>query len=511
MKKTVLISVSDKTGVADFALALSDLGFEILSTGGTARILEKVGIPVTPVSKRTGFPEILNGRVKTLHPVIHSGLLADTGNPDHMTQIQNLGIAPISIVCVNLYPFRETVLSGAPESEVIENIDIGGPTLIRSSAKNFKSVTVVIDPVDYEEVLKQLRESGKTTLALRKELARKAFTHTAGYDIAISGYFNRNLGIDHPEKLLLEFDHSQGLRYGENPHQQAAFYAETDPEPASLPNLIQHQGKALSYNNIMDTDAAVSMVREFDIPTAVIVKHANPCGIGRDASSLMTAFQRAHSTDAQSAFGGIIALNRKVDSKLAALMAKNFVEVIVAPTFTEDALEVFRKKKNLRILTLPLNTPPTPFTQLKRVRSGILLQESDTIMENPEDWKISTDCKPDPETMQALAFSWTVVKHVKSNAIVFCRENETVAIGAGQMSRVDSVKIAVEKAVKEIRGSVLASDAFFPFRDSIDAAAEFGVKAIIQPGGSIRDKEVIEAANEHEIPMVFTGIRHFRH
>ena len=511
MKKTALISVSDKTGVADFARGLSELGFEILSTGGTARALAETGIPVTPVSDRTGFPEILDGRVKTLHPAIHGAILADSKNPGHLEQIQNLKIEPISIVCVNLYPFRETVASGAKESEVIENIDIGGPTLIRSSAKNFQSVTVVIDPADYETVLAQLRDSGETTPELRKELARKAFTHTASYDIAISTYFNRSMEIKHPEKLLLEFNHSQSLRYGENPHQDAAFYAEPGPEPASLPNLVQHQGKALSYNNIMDTDAAVSMVREFSVPAAVIVKHANPCGIGRDENSLATAFQRAHSTDAQSAFGGIIALNRKVDAELAATMAKNFVEVIVAPAFTEEALTVFKKKKNLRILTLPLDTPPTPFKQLKRVRGGILVQESDTIPENPANWKIATSHKPDSETLRALEFAWTVVKHVKSNAVVFCRPDETVAIGAGQMSRVDSVKIAVEKAVKEIRGSVLASDAFFPFRDSVDAAAEFGVKAIVQPGGSIRDKEVIEAANEHGIPMLFTGIRHFRH
>jgi len=511
LKKTVLISVSNKTGIADFALELTKIGFEILSTGGTARFLKEAGVPVKAVIERTGFPEILDGRVKTLHPAIHGGLLADTTNPDHMEQIQKLGISPISIVCVNLYPFRETVAKGAPEADVIENIDIGGPTLIRSSAKNFRSVSVVIDPTDYDEVLKQLKETGETSLELRKELARKAFTHTASYDIAISAYFNRSMAILHPKKLLLEFNHSQGLRYGENPHQQAAFYAEPDPEPASLPNLIQHQGKALSYNNIMDTDAAVRMVREFKAPAAVIVKHANPCGIGRDESSLMTAFERAHSTDAQSAFGSIIALNRKVGGELAARMAKNFVEVIVAPSFTEEALAAFKKKKNLRILTLPLTKPPTPFTELKRVRGGILVQDSDTIAENPGNWTIATTEKPGPETMRALAFAWTVVKHVKSNAVVFCRPDETVAIGAGQMSRVDSVKIAVEKAVKEIRGSVLASDAFFPFRDSVDEAAKFGVKAIVQPGGSIRDKEVIEAANEHGIPMVFTGIRHFRH
>ncbi|NOZ13430.1 MAG: bifunctional phosphoribosylaminoimidazolecarboxamide formyltransferase/IMP cyclohydrolase [Acidobacteria bacterium] len=511
MKKTALISVSDKTGIENFASSLNELGFEILSTGGTARVLEKAGIPVKRVSEQTKFPEILDGRVKTLHPAIHGGLLADTGNPAHVEQIRELGISPISIVCVNLYPFRETVASGAAEPDVIENIDIGGPTLIRSSSKNFRNVTVVIDPKDYGKVLKQLKETGETTIELRKELARKAFTHTASYDIAISAYFNRKAGIKHPEKLLLEFDHCQTLRYGENPHQKAAFYAEPEAEPASLPNLAQHQGKALSYNNIMDTDAAVAMVREFNTPAAVIVKHANPCGIGRDEKSLATAFQRAHSTDAQSAFGGIIALNRKVDGELAAKMAKNFVEVIIAPAFSEEALTVFKKKKNLRILTLPLNTPPEPFTQLKRVRGGILVQESDTISENPAKWKIATECKPDPETMRALEFAWTVVKHVKSNAVVFCRADETVAIGAGQMSRVDSVKIAVEKAVKEISGSVLASDAFFPFRDSVDAAAKYGVKAIVQPGGSIRDKEVIEAANEHNIPMLFTGIRHFRH
>ncbi len=511
MVKTALISVSNKTGVTDFAMALSELGFEVLSTGGTARVLKKAGVPVTLVSDRTGFPEILDGRVKTLHPAIHGGLLADIDNPDHLDQIRNLNITPISLVCVNLYPFRETVKSGAGENDIIENIDIGGPTLIRSSAKNFQSVTVVIDPGNYEEVLRQLRETGETTLELRKELARKAFAHTASYDIAISGYFNSSMNVLHPEKLLLEFDHTQALRYGENPHQKAAFYSEPDPKPASLPNLEQHQGKALSYNNIMDTDAAVAMVREFELPAAAIVKHANPCGIGRDKTSLMRAFKRAHSTDAQSAFGGIIALNRTVDEELATHITKNFVEVVIAPSFTEGALTVFGKKKNLRILSLPLDVPPTPFSQLKRVRDGILIQESDTIKESIKDWEVATIHKPDTETMRALEFAWTVVKHVKSNAIVFCQPDETVAIGAGQMSRVDSVKIAVEKAVKELQGSVLASDAFFPFRDSVDAAASYGVKAIVQPGGSIRDKEVIEAANEHGIPMLFTGIRHFRH
>ncbi len=509
MNRAALISVSNKDGIVPFARELNALGFDLLSTGGTARQLKENNIPVQPVSDQTGFPEILDGRVKTLHPRIHGGILADRNNRDHLAQLKELDISPIHLVCVNLYPFRETVAAGAELDEVVENIDIGGPCMLRAAAKNFRNVIVLVDPADYEPVLQQLKE-GDVSAEFRMELARKAFAHTASYDVAISGYFRKRTATEHAP-LFLEFNHHQALRYGENPHQQAAFYAEPDAPADTLPHLIQLQGKALSYNNIMDADAAINMVREFEEPAAVVVKHANPCGIGRDRASLALAFERAHSTDPQSAFGGIIALNRKVDAELADRIAGFFVEVVIAPAFDEAAKTRFARKKNLRILQLPIGKAGTPYNEYKRIRGGLLVQDADTITELPEDWKIVTTRKPDPGTLRGMAFAWKVVKHVKSNAIVFCGEDETIGIGAGQMSRVDSVKLAVSKAVKPLDQAILASDAFFPFRDSIDEAAGLGVRAIVQPGGSVRDSEVIEAAEEHGIPMIFTGIRHFRH
>lgn len=511
MKKFALISVSDKRNIIEFAKGLEKLGYTICSSGGTHKTLIESDIEALKVSEVTGFPEILNGRVKTLHPKIHGGILADLRNENHLKQLKEHEITPFSIVCVNLYPFRETVKSGADEDTIIENIDIGGPTLIRSAAKNFQSVAVLVDPDDYKTILDMLNDNGEISAIERKTLALKAFSHTASYDIAISNYFNKSMDIVFPENKFFQFNKQQNLRYGENPHQKACFYSESDFNSSELPALKQLQGKELSYNNIMDTDAAVNMVREFNMPAAVIVKHANPCGIGVDDNSLLMAFRKAHKTDEQSSFGGIIALNREVDIDLAEIISKLFVEVVIAPSFSKEAVIEFSKKKNLRIIELPLVSENYTYIEMKRIRGGILLQDSDTISDNEESWEVVTDCKPDEKLMNALNFAWKVVKHVKSNAIVFCNEQETVAIGAGQMSRVDSVKIAVTKAVKEISGSVLASDAFFPFRDSIDEAAGYGVKAIIQPGGSIRDKEVIEAANKHGIPMVFTGKRHFRH
>ncbi len=511
MKRFALISVSNKEGIVDFGKKLESLGFSIVSSGGTFRILKEGGLNPIKVSDITGFPEILDGRVKTLHPKIHGGILADLRKESHKDELKKLGIHPFEVVCVNLYPFKETVKKTNNVDEIIEKIDIGGPTLLRAAAKNFHSVAVVVDPDDYSKVINELGKNGSVSFELRKELALKAFSHTASYDIAISNFFNKMLEKSFPEKLFFEFNLESNLRYGENPHQKAAFYSEPDFRKDELPGLKKLQGKELSYNNLMDSDAAIEMVREFDEPACVIVKHANPCGIGRDKSSIKTAFERAHSTDPMSAFGGIIALNREVDGELAAIITKNFVEVVIAPSFTDEARGVFSKKKNLRLIEIDINTEKYPYFNIKRVRGGILLQDADAIVEKIEDWKVVTDVKPDESTMRALEFAWKVVKHVKSNAIVFCKENETIGIGAGQMSRVDSVKIAVMKANKELKGSVLASDAFFPFRDSIDEAAKIGVKAIIQPGGSIRDKEVIEAANEHGIAMVFTGIRHFRH
>ena len=511
MKRFALISVSNKEGVVDFAKQLEKLGFTIVSSGGTFRVLKDEGLSPVKVSDITGFPEILDGRVKTLHPKIHGGILADLRKESHRDELERHGINRFEIVCVNLYPFKETVKKTDDLDEIIENIDIGGPTLLRASAKNFHSVTVVVEPEDYSRVIEEIAKNGNVSLELRKELALKAFSHTASYDIAISSFFNKMLDKKFPENLFLEFNLENTLRYGENPHQDAAFYSEPDYRKDELPALKQLQGKALSYNNLMDSDAAIDMVREFEEPACVIVKHANPCGIGRDKESIHKAFERAHSTDPMSAFGGIIALNREVDGELASTITKNFVEVVIAPSFSEEAKKVFSKKKNLRLIELPINSEKYPYFNIKRLRGGILLQDADTIEEKKENWQVVTDVKPDEETMRALEFAWKVVKHVKSNAIVFCGENETLGIGAGQMSRVDSVKIAVMKANKDLKGSVLASDAFFPFRDSIDEAAKIGVKAIIQPGGSIRDKEVIAAANEHGIAMVFTGIRHFRH
>jgi phosphoribosylaminoimidazolecarboxamide formyltransferase/IMP cyclohydrolase len=511
MKKYALISVSNKQGIEKFAKKLESSGYTVCSSGGTYKVLKESGVNAIKVSDITEFPEILDGRVKTLHPKIHGGILADLRKESHLQQLEKYGINPFKVVCVNLYPFRETVKSGADEDTVIENIDIGGPTLIRAAAKNFASVAVVVSPSDYDQIAAFIEKEEEIPMDVRKELALKAFAHTASYDIAISKYFNKSMTIDFPDKLFFEFNKKFDLRYGENPHQKACFYSEPDFKQSELSGLKQHQGKELSFNNIMDTDAAINMVRDFSKPAAVIVKHANPCGIGIDDKSLLNAFNKAHKTDEQSAFGGIIALNREVNSELAETIAKNFVEVVVAPSFTKDALLRFSKKKNLRVIELPLVSDHYSYLDFKRTRGGLLVQDSDTILDNEEVWEVVTTHKPDEKTMNALKFAWKVVKHIKSNAIVFCNEQETVAIGAGQMSRVDSVKIAVAKAVKNIRGSVLASDAFFPFRDSVDEASGYGVKAIIQPGGSIRDKEVIEAANEHGIPMVFTKKRHFRH
>ncbi len=511
MKRYALISVSDKTGVSDFALALEKMGFTVVSSGGTYKVLKENGLSPVKVSEITGFPEILDGRVKTLHPKIHGGILADLRKDSHKKELEKQGINPFEIVCVNLYPFKETVGKTDDENEIIENIDIGGQTLIRAAAKNYHSVSVVVYPEDYPEIISFLEKEGKVPLEFRKKLALKAFSHTASYDIAISSFFNKSLKNTFPEKFFVELNLKSKLRYGENPHQKAAFYFEPDFKEDQLPALKQLQGKELSYNNIMDLDAAVNMVREFEKPACVIVKHANPCGIGTDSQSVFKAFEKALSTDPVSAFGGIYAFNREVGEDIAKALRKVFVEVIVAPSFSLGAVEIFSKKKNLRLIEMPINTEKSPYLDFRRVRGGMLVQEADTIKESSDDWKIVTEVKPDRETMEALEFAWKVVKHVKSNAIVFCGKDETLAIGAGQMSRVDSVKLAVMKANKELRGSVLASDAFFPFRDSIDEAAKIGVKAIIQPGGSVRDAEVIEAANEHKIAMVFTGIRHFRH
>ena len=506
-----LISVTDKTGLIDFAKELRALGVEIVSTGGTARSLKDAGIPVVEISEFTGFPEILDGRVKTLHPKVHGGLLYLRGNAEHEAQAAKHGIKPIDLVVVNLYPFEKT--------PTIENIDIGGPSLLRSAAKNYSSVTVVVDPADYAPVLKDLREHGGDTCEMfRWKLTVKAFETTARYDRAIADYLQSErlkakgeTAPALPETLSLSLHKSQDLRYGENPHQQAALYGDF------FEHFRQLHGKELSYNNILDLTAAAELVAEFEEPTVAIIKHTNPCGVG-SAASLVEAWRLAYETDKQAAFGGIIAMNRPLDAAVAQAVAEIFSEVIVAADFEAGALAILQKKKNLRLIRRsPITDRSLPIT-LRSVTGGLLAQERDTRLVSAADMKVVTTRHPTHEERHAMLFAWRVVKHVKSNAIVFARADgggsRTLGIGAGQMSRVDSSKIAVWKAKEagpDLKGSVVASDAFFPFADGVIAAAEAGATAMIQPGGSVRDAEVIAAADERNVAMVFTGIRHFRH
>ncbi len=517
--RRALISVSDKTGVADFARALQqEFGVEILSTGGTARLLAGAGVRVTEVSDYTGFPEMMDGRLKTLHPKIHGGLLGRRGVDD--AAMAEHGIAPIDLVVVNLYPFEQTVArEGCTLAEAIENIDIGGPAMLRAAAKNHAAVTVVVDAADYEPLLAELREhGGAVTDATRFRLAVKTFEHTARYDGAIANH----LGRVRPDGSLADFPHTfnsqfvqkQVMRYGENPHQKAAFYVEHAAAEASVATAVQIQGKALSYNNIADTDAALECVKQFDDgPACVIVKHANPCGVAR-GDSLHEAYDRAYATDPESAFGGIIAFNDVLDAgTAAAIVERQFVEVIIAPEVSDEAAAVVAAKKNVRLLACGRwPAQPAPRLEFKRVTGGLLLQDADLALY--DDLKVVTRRAPDEREMADLLFAWKVCKFVKSNAIVYARDAQTIGVGAGQMSRVNSARIAAIKAEHaglEVKGSVMASDAFFPFRDGLDQAAGAGVTAVIQPGGSMRDEEVIAAADEHGIAMVFTGMRHFRH
>ncbi|RMH13702.1 MAG: bifunctional phosphoribosylaminoimidazolecarboxamide formyltransferase/IMP cyclohydrolase PurH [Gammaproteobacteria bacterium] len=513
--KRALLSVSDKTGIVEFAQSLSSMNIEILSTGGTARILAEAGIPVIEVSDYTGFPEMMDGRVKTLHPKIHGGILGRRGIDDEVME-QN-GIGPIDLVAVNLYPFQETV--SRPDCDLptaIENIDIGGPTMVRAAAKNHAAVTIIVDASDYDRILVEMTENqGSVAEQTRYDLAVKAFAHTAGYDAAIANY----LGTRHqtfPEKFSLQVKHRQSMRYGENPHQQAAFYVEEGFNEAGISTAESLQGKALSYNNIADTDAALECVKSLGkSPACVIVKHANPCGVAR-ADSLLQAYERAWKTDTESAFGGIIAFNRPLDATTAqAIIDRQFVEVIIAPDIDPDALDVLSAKPNIRVLASgQWPDDPVPQWDYKRVHGGLLVQERDTDELDIEDLKVVTERAPSEQELSDLMFAWKVAMFVKSNAIVYAKENATIGVGAGQMSRVNSARIAGFKARDaglEVKGSVMASDAFFPFRDGIDNAAGAGVTAVIQPGGSMRDDEVIQAANEHGLAMVFTGKRHFRH
>ena len=512
--RRALVSVSDKRGLIPFVTGLTDLGVEVLSTGGTCKQLRDAGLSVIEVSEKTGFPEIMDGRVKTLHPVIHGGLLGRRGTDESVMDEHN--IEPIDLLVVNLYPFEQTIArADATIDEAIENIDIGGPAMIRAASKNHDGVAVIVEPDDYESVLEDLK-SDNLSLQSRRRLAAKAYAHTASYDTAITRYLSNSLGDDAlGERHLYSGNLSERLRYGENPHQNAAFYVDQQAPAGSLAAAKQLQGKALSYNNIADSDAALECVKQFENPACVIVKHANPCGVAV-ADNIHDAYDKAFKTDPTSAFGGIIAFNRPLDVKTAeTIVDRQFVEVIVAPAIAADALDIIAAKKNVRVLeTGEWPDAALPGFDFKKVSGGLLVQNTDLGIITQSDLKVVTDLAPTAQQIQDMLFAWTVVKYVKSNAIIFCKDNMTIGVGAGQMSRVYSTRIAAIKAADEgleIKGSVMASDAFFPFRDGIDAAAETGISAIIQPGGSMRDDEVIQAANEHGLAMVFTGMRHFRH
>jgi phosphoribosylaminoimidazolecarboxamide formyltransferase/IMP cyclohydrolase len=511
--KRALISVSNKAGVLDFARGLVELGYEVVSTGGTAKSLREAGVPVTYISDVTGFPEILDGRVKTLHPSVHGGILA-LRNEDHLGQLKQHGIAPIDLVAVNLYPFRETVAKpGVALEEAIENIDIGGPSMVRSASKNYRHVLIVVNPERYGGVLAALQK-GEATEGLRLELAREAFAHTASYDAAITAYLDGVAGSRDevfPERLTVQAGRVQVLRYGENPHQQAAFYREPNVTGPCVGNAVQLAGKELSYNNILDLNSAFELVREFIAPAAVIVKHNNPCGCACGVNPA-EVYVKAFEADPVSAFGGIAAFNVKVDAEAAREMAKIFLEAVIAPDYEEEALVLLKEKQSLRLLrTGPLTGQTNDLMDMRKVNGGYLLQDFDREVLRPDDLKVVTKRQPTGEEMAELLFAMTVVKHVKSNAIVLTRGRQQIGIGAGQMNRVGSARIAVEQAGDKARGAVLSSDAFFPFRDTLDVAAKAGITAIIQPGGSMRDEESIQAADEYGIAMVFTGMRHFKH
>jgi phosphoribosylaminoimidazolecarboxamide formyltransferase / IMP cyclohydrolase len=512
MKRRALISVSDKRGIEDFARRLSGMGFEIISTGGTARTLTEAGVRVVPVSEVTGAPEILGGRVKTLHPKIHGGILADLGDPDHVVQLVEQDIGPIDLVCINLYPFEETVAGGAPEKEVIEQIDIGGPAMLRAAAKNFGSVIVVPSPEVYEEVLAALESERQVPEKTRRRLALAAFRRTAEYEAAISGWLSEQVEGEaegFPERRTVRYEMVSGLRYGENPHQAAAYYAEVGAEHL-MSGVEILQGREISFNNLYDLDAARTLLvdlSDLGTPAAVIVKHANPCGAAV-GDSLMDAYRKALASDPQSAFGGIVALSGEVDGDLAAEISSIFTEILVAPGFTEKAREFLATKPNVRVLVAGLLDRPA--LSSKYVTGGVLLQASDAV-EDDSEYRVVTEARPSPQQMGDLIFAWRVARVVKSNAIVLARDGATVGIGAGQMSRVDSSDIAVKKAGERAQGAAAASDAFFPFADGVEALAEAGIEAVIQPGGSMRDEVVVEAANRHGLAMVFTGRRHFLH
>ena len=506
--------MSDKTGIVDFARKLEELGYEVVSTGGTARTLTENGVSVTGISEVTGFPECLDGRVKTLHPAVHAGILAMRSNPEHMAQLQKLGITPIDVVAINLYPFKQTILKeGVTLEEAIENIDIGGPTMIRAAAKNWQDVAVIVDPSDYDAVIEGLK-NGDLSRETKFHLAAKVFEHTAAYDALIFSYLRKQMGGDpFPEELTLTFEKVQQMRYGENPHQKGAFYREIGAAANTLAAAKQLHGKELSYNNVNDANGALEILKEFgtEKPCAVAVKHTNPCGVGV-GDTLLDAYLNAYNSDPVSIYGGIVALNRKVDLATAEELAKIFLEIIIAPGFDEDAFERLAKKKNIRLMELPACAEPNqPGTlDMKKVAGGLLVQELDTQLSGDE-MKVVTKRAPTDAEMKELLFAWKVVKQTKSNAIVLAKDQATVGVGPGQTNRVTALDLAIRYAGDKANGSVMASDAFFPFSDCVELAAKHGITAIIQPGGSIRDEDSIKAADEAGIAMVFIGVRHFKH
>lgn len=510
--KRALISVFDKTGIVEFAKALDSMGWEIISTGGTSKKLKEEGIKVQDISDLTKFPECFDGRVKTLHPNVEGGILAIRDNEKHKQQMTDLGIEPIDMVVCNLYPFKQTILKeGVSHEEIIENIDIGGPTMIRAAAKNYKFVTVITDPEDYQTVVEELKTQGDTSEATKEMLAAKVFIHTSHYDALIADYFSEKLNIRYPKTITLTYEKKQDLRYGENPHQTAAFYASVKGTEGTLTNAVQIHGKELSYNNIGDTDGALETLKEFDEPTIVAAKHANPCGVG-SAASILEAYRKAYDADPVSIFGGIVASNREIDAATATEMAKTFLEVIVAPSFSPEALEILTKKKNIRLLQLDqIGYKNSRATKAKTVLGGLLIQDLDTPLLIQEELKNVTKRQPTETEMKDLLFAWKVVKHTKSNGIAIAKDLCTAGVGPGQVSRIWALENAIRQGGDRITGSVMASDAFFPFADCVEAAHKAGITAIIQPGGSVRDQESVEAADKYNIAMIFTGMRHFKH
>jgi len=514
MIKRALISVSDKTGIVDFAKQLDSMGVEIISTGGTAKALEDSGIKVIGISEITGFPECLDGRVKTLHPNVHAGILAMRSNPEHMKQLEELKVDTIDMVVINLYPFKQTILKGQVElEEAIENIDIGGPTMLRSAAKNYQDVIVVVDPSDYNTVIDELKATDNVSVKTKFKLSYKVFEHTSHYDTLIAAYLRSKLNEEFfPETLSLTYEKAQEMRYGENPHQKAVFYKEVGANVGCLTSAKQLHGKELSFNNINDTNGALDILKEFDEPTVVAVKHANPCGVG-SAGTIYEAYIKAYEADPVSIFGGIVAANKEIDEITAQELNKIFVEIVIAPSFSGQALEILKQKKNIRLLALDNISAKLPegTYDMKKVAGGLLLQNYNNLLYNEEDMKVVTEKQPTIEELDTMRFAMKVVKHTKSNAIVLAKDKQSVGVGPGQANRVTALKIAIEYGAEKCKGAVMASDAFIPFGDCVEEAYKAGITAIIQPGGSIRDQESIDACNKYGIAMVFTGMRHFKH